>query len=98
METEDIIRTLTPALSSRMLSTEQREAFEQGLSLLEQGACATAFVRDSRRFRDYHRRVRQLLTCLQTMQTTAAAPAKRHVAVHQGGAGRLCPGTEGEGA
>ena len=79
METEDIIRTLTPAISSRMLSTEQREAFDHGLSLLEQSACATSFVRDSRRFRDYHRRVRQLLTCLQTMQTTAAVPAKRHV-------------------
>ena len=79
METEDIIRTLTPAISSRMLSTEQREAFEQGLSLLEQSACATSFVRDSRRFRDYHRRVRQLFTCLQTMQAPAAAPAKRHV-------------------
>ena len=64
MGTEDIIRTLTPAITSRMLSTEQREAFEQGLSLLEQSACATSFVRDSRRFRDYHRRVRQLLTCL----------------------------------
>ena len=33
---EEIIRILTPALSARMLTTDQREAFERGLTLLEQ--------------------------------------------------------------
>lgn len=67
---EEIIRILSPALSSRMLTTEQREAFERGLSLLENTSSAQSFIRDSRRFRDYHRRVRQLLTYLQTLQTS----------------------------
>lgn len=75
---EDIIRILTPALSARILTTDQREAFERGLSLLEGNHNASAFVRDSRRFRDYHRRVRQLLTYLQTMQTSCSE-IKRHV-------------------
>ena len=80
MEIENIIQTLTPAIASRMLTTEQREAFEQGLAALEQTPRAASFVRESRRFRDYHRRVRQLLTYLQTMQTAPiATPAKRHV-------------------
>jgi len=69
---EDIIKTLTPALSARMLTSEQREAFEEGLTLLDDVVKARGFVRDSRRFRDYHRRVRQLLTYLQTLDTTGA--------------------------
>ena len=73
MEIENIIQTLTPAIASRMLTTEQREAFEQGLAALEQTPRAASFVRESRRFRDYHRRVRQLLTYLQTMQTATLA-------------------------
>ena len=76
---EEIIRILTPALTSRMLTTEQRDAFERGLELLEQTPRAASFVKDSRRFRDYHRRVRQLLTYLQTMPTTAVTNSKRHV-------------------
>lgn len=63
---EHIIKVLTPALNSRMLTSEQRAAFEQGLTLLENIPQAQTFVRDSRRFKDYHRRVRHLLTYLQT--------------------------------
>ena len=66
-------------MTSRMLTTEQREAFERGLELLEQTPRAASFVKDSRRFRDYHRRVRQLLTYLQTMPTVAVTTSKRHV-------------------
>ena len=75
---EEIIRILTPAISARMLTSEQREAFERGLTLLEQNPRAMSFVKESRRFRDYHRRVRQLLTYLQTMQTSRTE-IKRHV-------------------
>lgn len=78
---DDIISILTPAIGSRMLSTEQREAFERGLSMLERNPKAKAFIDDSRRFRDYHRRVRQLVTYLQTMRTTPAPSSapRRHV-------------------
>lgn len=75
---EEIIRILTPALSARILTTDQREAFERGLTLLEQNPRAMSFVKESRRFRDYHRRVRQLLTYLQTMQTSCTE-IRRHV-------------------
>lgn len=75
---EDIIRILTPALSARILTSDQREAFERGLTLLEGTPGAAVFIRDSRRFRDYHRRVRQLLTYLQTSQTSRSE-IKRHV-------------------
>lgn len=75
---EEIIRILTSALSARMLTTDQREAFERGLTLLEQNPRAMSFVKESRRFRDYHRRVRQLLTYLQTLQTSRME-IKRHV-------------------
>ncbi len=78
---EEIIKTLTPALGARMLTSAQREAFEQGLALLESTTVAKGFVRDTRRFRDYHRRVRQLLTYLQTLSTTTseASNGRRHV-------------------
>ena len=76
---EEIIRILTPALTARMLTSAQREAFERGLALLEENPRAKSFVKDSRRFRDYHRRVRQLLTYLQTMPTVAVTTSKRHV-------------------
>lgn len=69
---EKIINTLAPALTTRMLTAEQREAFEKGLTLLEGTPKAQVFVRESRRFKDYHRRVRQLLTYLQTLDTTDA--------------------------
>lgn len=74
---EDIIRILTPALSARILTSDQREAFERGLSLLEGTPSAAAFIRDSRRFRDYHRRVRQLLTYLQVLNTSRAQTAQK---------------------
>ena len=67
---EEIIKILTPALQARVLTSEQHDAFEQGLTLLEGNTKAQSFVRDSRRFRDYHRRVRQLLTYLQTLSTS----------------------------
>lgn len=74
---EEIIRILTPALTARMLTSAQREAFERGLALLEENPRAKSFVKDSRRFRDYHRRVRQLLTYLQTMQTSSQETKRR---------------------
>lgn len=79
---QQIIATLTPALNSRMLTSEQRAAFEQGLTLLENIPQAQTFVRDSRRFKDYHRRVRHLLTYLQTTAApvpTSSAGGKRRV-------------------
>lgn len=79
---QQIIATLTPAINSRMLTSEQRAAFEQGLTLLENIPQAQTFVRDSRRFKDYHRRVRHLLTYLQTTATTVPtsfAGGKRRV-------------------
>ena len=48
---EEIIRILTPALTARMLTSAQREAFERGLDLLEENPRAKSFVKDSRRFR-----------------------------------------------
>ena len=74
---EEIISILSPALTSRILTSEQREAFERGLSLLENTPSAQSFIRDSRRFHDYHRRVRQLLTYLQTMQTSSQGTKRR---------------------
>lgn len=65
-----------------MLTSEQRAAFEQGLTLLENIPQAQTFVRDSRRFKDYHRRVRHLLTYLQTTAAngvTTPSLAKRRV-------------------
>ena len=63
-----------------MLTDEQRQAFDEGLSLLENNPRTQSFVRESRRFRDYHRRVRQMITYLQTMETKATAtPQKRKV-------------------
>ena len=49
---EEIIRILTPALTARMLTTEQREAFDRGLELWEQTPRAASFVKDTRRLRD----------------------------------------------
>lgn len=46
MNKEQIIQILTPALNTRMLTAEQKEAFEQGLTLLESVPSAQAFVRD----------------------------------------------------
>jgi len=79
----EILQLLIPAIGKRMLSSEQRDAFEQGLNLLDGTTKAQAFVKDSRRFRDYHRRVRQMVTYLQTTDLSASAASatidKRHV-------------------
>jgi len=82
LSTEQIVQILAPAIGARMLTTDQREAFEQGLSLLENTTKAASFVKDARRFRDFHRRVRQMVTYLQTADTTSVASSsnnKRHV-------------------
>ena len=78
---EQIVQLLAPAIGARMLTSEQREAFEQGLDLLSNVVKAKSFVKDSRRFRDYHRRVRQMVTYLQTLDTgsTSSASDKRRV-------------------
>lgn len=80
MTQDEIIQTLTGALGSRMYTASQREAFEAALTMLEQCGKALPFVRDCRRFRDYHRRTRQLLTFLQTNDLTVNPTLpKRHV-------------------
>ena len=79
MTQEEIISTLSSALNARLLTASQKEAFEGGLSLLESRGKAAQFVSDSRRFRDYHRRVRHLLTLLQTFDLADNTPIKRHV-------------------
>ncbi len=81
---EQIVQALAPAMGAKMLTSDQRKAFEQGLELLQSVGKAQGFIRDSRRFKDYNRRVRQLLTFLQTTDTTATQTAsldgsKRHV-------------------
>lgn len=84
LDLQNIIQALTPAIGKRMLSTEQREAFEQGLNLLDGTSNAKSFVQSSRRFKDYHRRVRQMVTYLQTLDLSSASSDakkldKRHV-------------------
>ena len=78
---EQIVQLLAPAIGARTLTSDQREAFEKGLDLLSNVVKAKSFVKDSRRFRDYHRRVRQMVTYLQTLDTgsAASAPDKRRV-------------------
>lgn len=78
---EQIVQVLAPAIGARMLTSDQREAFEQGLNILDGTTKAKSFVKDARRFRDYHRRVRQMVTYLQTLDTGSASSAtdKRHV-------------------
>ena len=78
---EQIVQILAPAIGARMLTSDQREAFEQGLDLLSNVVKAKSFVKDSRRFRDYHRRVRQMVTYLQTLDTGSESSAsdKRRV-------------------
>lgn len=70
LSAEQIVQILAPAIGARMLTSEQREAFEQGLNLLNGTTKANSFVKDARRFRDYHRRVRQMVTYLQTTNLT----------------------------
>ena len=70
---EQIVQILSHAICARMLTSDQREVFEQGLDLLSNVVKAKSFVKDSRRFRDYHRRVRQMVTYLQTLDTGSEA-------------------------
>jgi hypothetical protein len=78
---EQIVQILAPVIGARMLTADQRDAFEQGLSILESTTKAKSFVKDSRRFKDYHRRVRQMITYLQTLDASSAVSAtdKRRV-------------------
>lgn len=78
---EQIVQLLAPAIGARMLTSDQREAFEQGLNILDGTTKAKSFVKDARRFRDYHRRVRQMVTYLQTLDTgtSSSATEKRRV-------------------
>ncbi len=78
---EQIVQLLAPAIGARMLTSDQREAFEQGLNILDGTTKAKSFVKDARRFRDYHRRVRQMVTYLQTIDTgtSSSATEKRRV-------------------
>ena len=78
---EQIVQLLAPAIGARMLTSDQREAFEQGLDILDGTTKAKSFVKDARRFRDYHRRVRQMVTYLQTLDTgtSSSATEKRRV-------------------
>lgn len=69
---EHIIKILSSVQPFQFLSSEQKAAFEEGLKILESASKALDFVRDSRRFKDYNRRVRQLLTFLQTLDLTSA--------------------------
>lgn len=75
MTTNKIIQILFPAMSARVLTAEQRKAFEEGLSALEGVPSARVFLRDSRRYRDYYRRVRQMIMYLQTTDTSGYAKA-----------------------
>ena len=77
---EQIVQLLAPAIGARMLTSEQREAFEQGLDLLSNVVKAKSFVKDSRRFRDYHRRVRQMVTYLQTLSSQCCIICYRQAA------------------
>lgn len=78
---EQIVQLLAPAIGARMLTSDQREAFEHGLNILDGTTKAKSFVKDARRFRDYHRRVRQMVTYLQTLDTgtSSSATEKRRV-------------------
>ena len=81
---QEIISILKPAIGARMLTQEQKDAYEQGLSLLEGASNARSFIEDSRKFKDYHRRTRQMIAYLNSYinsQANAASSAtdKRHV-------------------
>lgn len=78
---EKIIKILSAAIGSRMLSSNERQAFDEGLNILSANGVASSFVADARRYRDYHRRVRQLLNLLQTSNITVSVSTegRRHV-------------------
>ena len=78
---ENVIKTLSEATNVRFLNTEQKKAFEKGLSLIESLPQAKAFIKETKRFKDYHRRVRNLLMYLKAVKETKekTLPEKRRV-------------------
>lgn len=72
---QEIISILKPAIGARMLTQEQKDAYEQGLSLLEGASNARSFIEDSRKFKDYHRRTRQMIAYLNSYSNSQANAA-----------------------
>lgn len=75
MELQEIISILKPAIGARMLTQEQKDAYEQGLSLLEGASNARSFIENSRKFKDYHRRTRQMIAYLNSYSNSQANAA-----------------------
>lgn len=75
MELQEIINILKPAIGARMLTQEQKDAYEQGLSLLEGASNARSFIENSRKFKDYHRRTRQMIAYLNSYSNSQANAA-----------------------
>ena len=69
---QEIISILKPAIGARMLTQEQKDAYEQGLSLLEGASNARSFIENSRKFKDYHRRTRQMIAYLNSYSNSQA--------------------------
>ena len=81
---QEIINILKPAIGARMLTQEQKDAYEQGLYLLEGASNARSFIENSRKFKDYHRRTRQMIAYLNSYSNsqanaTSSATDKRRV-------------------
>ena len=82
---QEIISILKPAIGARMLTQEQKDAYEQGLSILEGASNARSFIENSRKFKDYHRRTRQMIAYLnsysnsQVNAVSSSATDKRRV-------------------
>ena len=72
---QEIISILKPAIGARMLTQEQKDAYEQGLSLLEGASNARSFIENSRKFKDYHRRTRQMIAYLNSYNNSQANAA-----------------------
>ena len=72
---QEIINILKPAIGARMLTQEQKDAYEQGLSLLEGASNARSFIENSRKFKDYHRRTRQMIAYLNSCSNSQANAA-----------------------
>lgn len=72
---QEIISILKPAICARMLTQEQKDAYEQGLSLLEGASNARSFIENSRKFKDYHRRTRQMIAYLNSYSNSQANAA-----------------------
>ena len=77
---QEIISILKPAIGARMLTQEQKDAYEQGLSLLEGASNARSFIENSRKFKDYHRRTRQMIAYLNSYSSSQANAASSSAA------------------